>query len=74
MSYYQTAEAYDLPDISSAVRALAAENRRRDPGGELIVPRRILGMMEEKFQSGLPIGELCRMYVENYYEQEGEEQ
>ncbi len=74
VSYYQTAGAYDLPDISCAIRALAAENRRRDPGGELTVPRRILGMMEEKYQSGLPIGELCRMYVEDYYEQEGEEQ
>jgi len=74
VSYYQLAGEFDCPSIDSAIGALAARNRSRDPGGELIVPRRILGMMEEKYKSGLPLGELCRMYIDAYYEKGGKEQ
>ena len=74
VSYYQSAGEFDCPGIASAIGALAARNRSRDPGGELTVPRRILGMMEEKYKSGLPLGELCRMYIDAYYENEGKEQ
>ena len=74
VSYYQSAGEFDCPGIASAIGALAARNRSRDPGGELTVPRRILGMMEEKYKSGLPRGELCRMYIDAYYENEGKEQ
>ena len=74
ISYYQSAGEFDCPGIASAIGALAARNRSRDPGGELTVPRRILGMMEEKYKSGLPLGELCRMYIDAYYENEGKEQ
>ena len=74
VSYYQSAGEFDCPSIDSAIEALAARNRSRDPGGELTVPRRILGMMEEKYKSDLPLGELCRMYIDAYYENEGKEQ
>ena len=74
VSYYQSAGEFDCPSIDSAIEALAARNRSRDPGGELIVPRRILGMMEEKYKSGLPLRELCRMYIDAYYEKGGKEQ
>ena len=74
VSYYQSAGEFDCPGIASAIGALAARNRSRDPGGELTVPRRILGMMEEKYKSGLPLGELCRMYIDAYYENEGKAQ
>jgi hypothetical protein len=74
VSYYQSAGEFDCPSIDSAIEALAARNRSRDPGGELTVPRRILGMMEEKYKSGLPLRELCRMYIDAYYEKGGKEQ
>ena len=74
VSYYQSAGEFDCPSIDSAIEALAAKNRSRDPGGELTVPRRILGMMEEKYKSGLPLRELCRMYIDAYYEKGGKEQ
>ena len=74
VSYYQSAGEFDCPGIASAIEALAARNRSRDPGGELTVPRRILGMMEEKYKSGLPLRELCRMYIDAYYEKGGKEQ
>ncbi len=41
------------------------EDRQKDINGELIVPRRIL-MMEEKYQSGLTIDELCKIYIDGY--------
>lgn len=74
VSYYQSAGEFDCPSIDSAIEALAARNRSRDPGGELTVPRRILGMMEEKYKSGLPLRELCRMYIDAYYEKGEKEQ
>ncbi len=70
-TYYQEAGAYDQPDLPSAVKALAETNREKDLGGELIVPRRILAMMEEKYQSGLPVDELCRLYIDAYYRKDG---
>ena len=60
------------PDIPTAIQALAAHNRAKDAGGELIVPRRILTLMEKHYQSGLPMAELCGMYVDAYYQTEGE--
>ena len=65
--YYQHAEAFDYPDIESAIRALADMNHAQDKGGELTVPRRIMIMMEKKYQSGLSIGQLCMLYVRAYY-------
>lgn len=65
--YYQTADAFDYPDIRSAIKALARIDRPRDKGGELTVPRRIMSMMEEKYQSGLSIEEMCNLYIHEYY-------
>jgi hypothetical protein len=55
------------PDIASAIVVLAKEDRRKDEGGELVVPRRILLMLERKYQSRLSIEELCEIYIEEYY-------
>jgi len=68
--YYQTADAFDCPDIRSAIKALADTDRLHDTDGEWIVPRRILNMMERKYKSGLSAGELCRLYVSAYYRKE----
>ena len=55
------------PDIASAIAVLAKEDRRKDEGGELVVPRRILSMLERKYQSRLSIEELCEIYIKEYY-------
>ncbi len=55
------------PDIASAIAVLAKEDRRKDEGGELVVPRRILLMLERKYQSRLSIEELCEIYIREYY-------
>ncbi len=67
-SYYQFDDMYAYPDIESAIKALAQVNRQRDKGGELIVPRRIMAMMENKYQSQLPVEEMCKLYIDAYYE------
>ncbi len=54
------------PDIASAIAVLAKEDRRKDEGGELVVPRRILLMPERKYQSRLSIEELCEIYIKEY--------
>jgi hypothetical protein len=65
--YYQHAEAFSFPDIETAIKALADIDRAHDKGGELTVPRRIMIMMEKKYQSGLSVEEMCRKYIEEYY-------
>ena len=65
--YYQQADTFSFEDIQSAIAALAVIDRQHDIGGELTVPRRILTMMEKKYKSGLPIEELCKIYIDEYY-------
>ena len=54
--YYQNAEDYDMPTIEEAIIKLARENKCQDTGGEVIVPRRIIGMLEKKYQSKKGLG------------------
>ena len=68
--YYQQADAFDFEDIRSAIEALARNDRQQDKGGELTVPRRILTMMEKKYQSGLSMREMCQTYIDEYYRTE----
>lgn len=70
--YYQQADAFSYPDIRSAIKALADMDRPRDMGGELTVPRRIMNMMERKYQSGLSTRELCEQYINDYFLEETE--
>ena len=64
--YYQETMSRKYPDILSAISALAYANRQKDKGGELIVPRRILLMISEKYQSDLAIDELYQYYIKQY--------
>ena len=65
--YYQQHEVFAYDDIESAIRALARMDRRMDKGGEMTVPRRIMNMMEEKYGSGLSVGEMSKLYIDGYY-------
>ncbi|MBR2281618.1 MAG: hypothetical protein IJ863_03240 [Spirochaetales bacterium] len=71
--YYQRAEAFSYPDIRSAIGALADIDRSHDLGGELIVPRRIMLMMERKYNSGMSLREMCCIYIEEYFKAERKE-
>ena len=46
---------------------LRKETAGEDEGGELVVPRRILLMLERKYQSRLSIDKLCEIYIREYY-------
>ena len=66
VTYYQKAEAYDMPTIEEAIIKLAQENKRNDAGGEVIVPRRIISILEKKYESKKGLGYLCGIYLEEY--------
>ena len=68
--YYQESEEFAYPTIEEAVRALAENDRTRDLGGEITVPRRIVNMMERKYKSGLSVRELLDIYLEAYLKTE----
>lgn len=69
--YYQEAYDSDCPDIQSAIKALARDFRNRDADkrGDLVVPRRIMLMMEKKYNSGLSVGEMCSIYISEFYKE-----
>lgn len=46
---------------------LRKETAGEDEGGELVVPRWILSMLERKYQSKLSIDKLCEIYIREYY-------
>lgn len=64
--YYQNAEEYDLPTIEEAIIKLARENKRSDEGGEVIVPRRIIKILEKKNKSEKSLSCLCGIYLDEY--------
>lgn len=65
--FYKTSETFDHPDIEAAVRALARENKTRDKGGELTLPRRAMTILEKKYKSGLSMEQMCNIYLNEYY-------
>lgn len=67
-AYYQECEEFDYPTIEEAIVALANYEKQYDEGGEIVLPRRIIKMMEKKYQSGIPLTELCKIYVKAYLE------
>ena len=54
------------PTIEEAITKLAQENNRNDAGGEVIVPRRIISILEKKYESKKGLGYLCSIYLEEY--------
>ena len=64
--YYQTSLEYDLPTIEDVIIKLALEDRIKDKGGEVIVPRRIINILEKKYESGKSLSDLCYIYIEEY--------
>ena len=64
--YYQEHEDYSRGTIEEAVAALARENKEHDKGGEVIVPRRIIQMMQRKNGGDKSLSELCSLYLSEY--------
>ena len=64
--YYQESDEFNFPTINEAISKLAQYEKAKDKGGEIIVPRRIIKMMEKKYQSNIPLNELCNMYVNEF--------
>ena len=65
-NYYQNAPEYNLPTIEEAIKHLAKENKQYDKGGEVIVPRRIIKFLNNKYNSEKSLNELCNIYVNEY--------
>lgn len=66
VSFYHNAPEYDLPTIEEAIAAIARENKKHDTDGELIIPRRIIMVLEKKYESKKPLSCLCRVYLDEY--------
>lgn len=63
---YQHSPKYDLPTIDEAIEALAREQKELDRGGDVIVPRRVILMFEDKYHSGRSLEDLCLVYLNEY--------
>ncbi|MBQ6550077.1 MAG: hypothetical protein IJL78_01545 [Lachnospiraceae bacterium] len=72
-AYFREAPEFDKPTIEEAIEALAGYERDRDLGGDLAVPRRIVDILEKKYESGLSQAELLKIYLETYLNTEKKE-
>jgi len=64
--YYTNGPEVSYPTIKEAIKQLAIRNKELDKGGDMIVPRRIILMMEDKYQSGIKPEELYKIYIKYY--------
>lgn len=64
--YYQESKKYDLSTIEDVIIKMANNNKKYDTAGDVIVPRRIIIMLEKKYNSNKPIEELCDLYIHEY--------
>lgn len=64
--HYQENEKYDLEKIEEVIINMARENKQYDQRGEVTVPRRVIIMLEKKYNSGKPLSELCKLYIDEY--------
>lgn len=64
--YYTSGPEVSFETIDEAISNLAIQERLNDKGGDLVVPRRIIILMEEKYKSGKSLDELCNIYINSY--------
>ena len=68
--YYRHAKEYNKPTIEEAIEVLAKEDKVYESQGELVVPRRIINVLEKKYKSNKPLDYLCNVYVNEYLKEE----
>jgi len=44
-------QEFSLPALEEAITAIAKEDQKLDKGGELIVPRRVIKLLQKKYQT-----------------------
>lgn len=64
--YYQESDKYNLPTIEEVIIKMAKDNKKNDQKGDLIIPRRIIIMLDKKYNSGKSLSELCKLYTDEY--------
>ena len=72
-AYYQESLEFSYDTIEEAIQKLAQDEKKYDQGGEITVPRRIIKMMDKKYQSQIPLNELCNIYINEYLKIENNE-
>lgn len=72
--YYMKSDEFNFPTIQEAITKLAEYESKFDEGGEIVVPRRIIKMMEKKYNSGIPLSELCVVYINEYLKYNSEKE
>lgn len=66
VDYYHNSEEVAFLTIEEAIENLAKRNKRLDKGGDVMVPRRIILMIKDKYKSDKNIDELCNIYLDYY--------
>ena len=53
---------FALPTLEEAITAIAKEDQKLDKGGDLIVPRRVLKLLQKKYQTDVSLEDLSCLY------------
>ncbi len=59
-------QEFSLPTLEEAITAIAKEDQKLDKGGELIVPRRVLKLLQKKYQTDVSLEDLSYLYARAY--------
>ena len=65
--YYLHSDEYDHENIDCVIKYLALKNRKTDISGDLIVPRRIIYMLKERYEDDRTIDELLKLYLSYFF-------
>lgn len=63
---YMNSAEFSLPTLEEAITAIAKEDQKLDKGGELIVPRRVLKLLQKKYQTDVSLEDLSYLYARAY--------
>ena len=64
--FYQRSPEYDLPGIEAAVIRLAQEYKKYYRSGDIVLPKRIINIFEQKYESDRSTEELCKLYIDEF--------
>jgi len=66
--YYMECDEFNRKDIIIAIEQMAIEAAPHDHGGEVVIPRRIIALMKEKYQCAYSVEQLCECFLKKYFE------
>ncbi len=64
--FYQYSPEYDFSTVDEAISNLAKNHKKYYRAGDIVLPKRIIIIFEQKYKSGRPLEELYKLYIDEF--------